>query len=301
MPPLVWLVVGDRRRRRRRTSSGGRRGAPTARGHARDLNAERYLAWRGRGRAAARPGSRGDDRATSDRISRGAALAARGGRRAHRLLRRQLTARCASSLLYADGDPAAMPARQNLVEVLTEDAFETPIQMIAVGPDADAELLGMRGSPTIRIDGTDIDPDWDGPIGLARRAYDRAGAVPAKATHPSRGRARPRLGPRAARRMIAGRAARALPVAQQPALGRAPRARHAAPASDAAALRGRHDARPGGRRRPSLNAGGAERHARRPRRGGRRTAPRPSGRRRRTSPPSSASRPKASMPMSASS
>ena len=36
-------------------------------------------------------------------------------------------------LLYADGDPAAMPARQNLVEVLTEDAFETPIQMVAVG------------------------------------------------------------------------------------------------------------------------------------------------------------------------
>ncbi len=29
-------------------------------------------------------------------------------------------------LLHADGDPAAMPARQNLVEVLTEDAFETP-------------------------------------------------------------------------------------------------------------------------------------------------------------------------------
>ena len=36
-------------------------------------------------------------------------------------------------LLYADGDPAAMPARQNLVEVLNEDAFETPIQMIAIG------------------------------------------------------------------------------------------------------------------------------------------------------------------------
>ena len=82
-------------------------------------------------------------------------------------------------LLYADGDPAAMPARQNLVEVLTEDAFETPIQMIAVGSDEDAVLLDMRGSPTIRIDGTDIDPDWDGPIGLAPRSYGD-GPVPAK-------------------------------------------------------------------------------------------------------------------------
>ena len=74
-------------------------------------------------------------------------------------------------LLFADGDPAAMPARQNLVEVLTEDAFETPIQMVAVTSDADAEMLGMRGSPTILIDGVDVDPDWDGPLGVAARAY----------------------------------------------------------------------------------------------------------------------------------
>ncbi len=82
-------------------------------------------------------------------------------------------------LLFADGDPAAMAARQNLVEVLTEDAFETPIQMIAVSSSEDAELLGMRGSPTIRIDGSDIQPDWDGPIGTEPRDYGH-GPVPPK-------------------------------------------------------------------------------------------------------------------------
>ena len=82
-------------------------------------------------------------------------------------------------LLYADGDPAAMPARQNLVEVLTEDAFETPIQMIAVASEDDAALLDMHGSPMIRIDGVDIDPDWDGPIGLASRRYGDE-EIPAK-------------------------------------------------------------------------------------------------------------------------
>jgi len=82
-------------------------------------------------------------------------------------------------LLYADGDPAAMSARQNLIEVLTEDAFETPIQMIAVVSDADAALLGMRGSPMIRIDGIDIVPDWDGPVGLAPRDYG-ARPIPGK-------------------------------------------------------------------------------------------------------------------------
>lgn len=74
-------------------------------------------------------------------------------------------------LLFTDGDPAAMSARQHLVEVLTEDAFETPIQMVAVASREDAELLGMRGSPMIRLDGADIDPAWDGPLGLEPRDY----------------------------------------------------------------------------------------------------------------------------------
>jgi hypothetical protein len=85
-------------------------------------------------------------------------------------------------LLYAEDDPASMPTRQNLVEVLTEDAFETPIQMIAVASAEDAELLGMRGTPTIRIDGEDIDPDSAGPAGLQPRRYGdgNGGSVPDK-------------------------------------------------------------------------------------------------------------------------
>jgi hypothetical protein len=82
-------------------------------------------------------------------------------------------------LLFADGDPAAMPARQNLVEVLTEDAFETPVQLIAVASAADAALLEMRGSPSIRIDGVDIEPDANVAIGLDARDYGE-GPVPGK-------------------------------------------------------------------------------------------------------------------------
>ena len=82
-------------------------------------------------------------------------------------------------LLYADGDPSAMPARQHLVEVLTEDAFETPIQMIAAASADDAAFLEMRGSPMIRIDGADIDPGWAGPVGLDARDYGD-GPVPPK-------------------------------------------------------------------------------------------------------------------------
>ena len=74
-------------------------------------------------------------------------------------------------LLYVEDDPASMPTRQNLVEVLTEDAFETPIQMIVVRSDEDAALLDFHGSPTIRIDGADIDPESAIDVGLQRRAY----------------------------------------------------------------------------------------------------------------------------------
>ncbi|MDP9467346.1 MAG: thioredoxin family protein [Chloroflexota bacterium] len=74
-------------------------------------------------------------------------------------------------LLYWDGDPHYMTARQRLVEVLTEDAFETTIQMIAVNSIADAELLGFPGSPTIRIDGIDIHPAGVRMIGLGLRDY----------------------------------------------------------------------------------------------------------------------------------
>ena len=82
-------------------------------------------------------------------------------------------------LLFADGDPAAMTERQNIVEVLTEDAFETTNQMVAVHSIEDAELLDLRGTPTIRIDGEDIEPGWDGPVGTAPRDYGD-GPVPSQ-------------------------------------------------------------------------------------------------------------------------
>jgi hypothetical protein len=74
-------------------------------------------------------------------------------------------------LLYWDGDPHYMTARQRLVEVLTEDAFETPIQMVAVNSLDDAKLLDFAGSPTIRIDGIDIQPDEAAAVGLRLRRY----------------------------------------------------------------------------------------------------------------------------------
>ena len=79
-------------------------------------------------------------------------------------------------LLFWDADSEAMTARQRLVEVLIEDAFETPIQMIAVSTPEDAEFLALPGSPTIRIDGADVDPEGAGAIGLYLRSYPAEGS-----------------------------------------------------------------------------------------------------------------------------
>lgn len=83
-----------------------------------------------------------------------------------------------AELLFWDADPHYMTARQRLVEVLIEDAFETPIQMIAVSTPDDARLLDFPGSPTVRIDGTDVHPSGVGEAGLYLRSYPPEGDGP---------------------------------------------------------------------------------------------------------------------------
>jgi hypothetical protein len=74
------------------------------------------------------------------------------------------------------------------VEVLTEDAFETTIQMVAVNSQEDAELLEFIGSPTIRLDGVDILPDASGVVGLSLRLYPADEDLDGPATEPIPGK-----------------------------------------------------------------------------------------------------------------
>ena len=90
-------------------------------------------------------------------------------------------------LLYWEADPEYMAARQNLVEVLTEDAFETTIQMVAVNSQADAEYLDFRGSPTIRIDGEDVGSPEGPPVGLSLRRPIPSKAAIRRAVERARG------------------------------------------------------------------------------------------------------------------
>ena len=60
--------------------------------------------------------------------------------------------------LYWEGCPSYPEARQLLGEVLAERGVDVEIEVQEVTSQDEAEALGFPGSPTIRVDGRDVDP-----------------------------------------------------------------------------------------------------------------------------------------------
>jgi hypothetical protein len=60
--------------------------------------------------------------------------------------------------LYWEGCPSYPEARQLLGEVLAERGLDAAIEVREVTSQDEAEALGFPGSPTIRVDGRDVDP-----------------------------------------------------------------------------------------------------------------------------------------------
>ena len=65
-------------------------------------------------------------------------------------------------LLYTIDCPHWERVRADLHRVLSEGAIETPIQLVLVGDQGDAEFVEFVGSPTVRINGLDVVPPPDG-------------------------------------------------------------------------------------------------------------------------------------------
>jgi len=61
-------------------------------------------------------------------------------------------------LLYWDGCPSHPEARELLEDVLRDRGLDAEITVRHVGTPEEAETLRFPGSPTIRIDGRDVDP-----------------------------------------------------------------------------------------------------------------------------------------------
>jgi hypothetical protein len=75
-------------------------------------------------------------------------------------------------LYFWEECPSYPEAKQLLQEVLDERGIRDPIEMREVRTHEEAAELAFPGSPTIRIDGRDVDPAGVGaPAVLACRVY----------------------------------------------------------------------------------------------------------------------------------
>ena len=77
-------------------------------------------------------------------------------------------------LLYTLDCPHWERARADLHRILSEGAIETPIQLVLVGSQDDAEFLEFPGSPTVRLNGVDVVPPAEGQARTGCRLYPQA-------------------------------------------------------------------------------------------------------------------------------
>jgi hypothetical protein len=77
-------------------------------------------------------------------------------------------------LLYWEGCPSHPHALEELGAAMSEAGLDpSEIVVREIDTDADAAREGFIGSPTIRIDGVDIQPVQGEPYGLTCRVYHR--------------------------------------------------------------------------------------------------------------------------------
>ncbi len=75
-------------------------------------------------------------------------------------------------LLWWEGCPSTDGALAMLREEMAAAGLDAEaLNVREVSTDADAEREGFVGSPTIRVDGRDVQPVPDEPIGLSCRVY----------------------------------------------------------------------------------------------------------------------------------
>lgn len=83
-------------------------------------------------------------------------------------------------VFFVPGCPNYGLALERVKKVLAAEALNVEVQGIPVNTDEDARAFMFSGSPTIRIDGNDIDPDQTRATGLACRLYTNRTGVPSE-------------------------------------------------------------------------------------------------------------------------
>ena len=80
-------------------------------------------------------------------------------------------------VLYFEGCPNYPPTVQRIRTVAERLGAAVDLREVEVTPNADPNSLGFRGSPTVQVNGVDIDPSQRGQnnCGFGCRTYDGSG------------------------------------------------------------------------------------------------------------------------------
>jgi hypothetical protein len=74
--------------------------------------------------------------------------------------------------LFWEGCPSHDVALERLRQVMAEEGINSPVEIVEIETEEGARAAHFVGSPTIRIDGQDIDPpDEEAIYGLTCRVY----------------------------------------------------------------------------------------------------------------------------------
>jgi len=85
-------------------------------------------------------------------------------------------------VLYMPDCPHHQPALQRLRKALRSEAVDAAIKEISVSDEAAARSLRFPGSPTVRINGQDAEPNGQQSFGLACRLYSSGSGLPSEET-----------------------------------------------------------------------------------------------------------------------
>lgn len=83
-------------------------------------------------------------------------------------------------ILYVPGCPNYQPTFERLQGVLASEAVKTGIQGIPVTTEVEAKAVLFPGSPTVRVNGEDVEPHQTSTPSLACRLYENRSGIPSE-------------------------------------------------------------------------------------------------------------------------
>ena len=83
-------------------------------------------------------------------------------------------------ILYVPGRPNYQPTFDRLEAVLASQAVKTGIQGMPVTTEVEAKALLFPGSPTVRVNGEDVEPNHTTVPSLACRLYENRSGIPSE-------------------------------------------------------------------------------------------------------------------------